>query len=61
MSGFQQYMENTLRKINEKKKIYLAGDFNTDFLKTDTNHSYKEFYTQLPAAGFSLKLSNPQK
>ena len=42
MSGFQQYMDNTLQKINlENKEIYLAGDFNTYFLKIDTNNQWR--------------------
>ena len=53
MSGFQQYMNNTLQKINsENKEIYLAGDFNTDFLKIDTNNNYQEFYNSITSSGF---------
>ena len=47
MSGFQQYIDTTRRKINIEKEIYLTGEFNI----------IRNFTIQLPA-GFSLKLSN---
>ena len=62
MSGFQQYMDNTLQKINlENKEIYLAGDFNTDFLKIDTNNSYQEFYNSITSSGFLPQIIQPTR
>ena len=62
MSGFQQYMDNTLRIINsENKEIYLAGDFNTDFLKIDANNSYQEFYNSITSSGFHPQIIQPTR
>ena len=62
MSGFQQYMDNTLQKINfENKEIYLARDFNTDFLKIDTNNSYKEFYNSITSHDFLPQIIQPTR
>ena len=62
MSGFQQYMDNTHQKINlENKEIYLAGDFNTDFLKIDTNNSYQEFYNSITSSGFLPRIIQPTR
>ena len=62
MSGFQQYMNNTLQKINsENKEIYLAGDFNTDFLKIDTNNNYQEFYDSITSSGSLPQIIQPTR
>ena len=62
MSGFQQYMDNTLRIINsENKEIYLAGDVNKDFLKIDANNSYQEFYNSITSSGFLPQIIQPTR
>ena len=60
MSGFQKYMDETLKKISlENKEIYLAGDFNTDFLKIETNNSYQAFYNSITSSGFLPQIIQP--
>ena len=62
MNGFQQYMDNTLQIINsENKEIYLAGDFNTDFLKIDANNSYQEFYNSITSSSFPPQIIQPTR
>ena len=44
----EKYLNNTIAKLTEEKKIcYLAGDFNIDLLKSDTDDHTKDFLTHL--------------
>ena len=44
ISLFTAYIDNFLSKVNtERKKCYLAGDFNIDLLKHDTHSPTADF------------------
>ena len=62
MTGFQLYMDKILRIINlENKEIYMAGDFNTDFLKIESNNSYQTFYNSITSSGFLPQIIQPTR
>ena len=62
MSSFQLYMDKILKKINfENKEVYIAGDFNTDFLKIESNNSYEEFYNLITSCGFLPQIIQPTR
>ena len=45
-------MDSTLKKlVEEKKEIYLCGDFNIDLLKINEVEKYLEFFTNLNGHG----------
>ena len=47
-ADFLDYMDSALHKLTkEGKEIYLCGDFNIDFLKSDTDKSSIDFYALL--------------
>ena len=51
-ADFLEYMDSTLHKITkENKEIYLCGDFNIDFLQTDTEKNSTDFYALLSSNG----------
>ena len=57
---FLDYMDSTLHKLTkEGKEIYLCGDFNIDFLKTDTNKSSTDFMLYLAQMAYFPTLSTP--
>ena len=62
MSSFQLYMDKILKKINlENKEVYIAGDFNTDFLKIESNNSYQAFYNLITSSGFLPQIIQPTR
>ena len=55
-------MRNSLNKLNkENKEVYIAGDFNIDLLKYDTNIKYKDFYNLMTASGFLPQITQPTR
>ena len=57
-----EYMDSTLHKITkENKEIYLCGDFNIDFLQTDTEKSSTDFYALLSSNGLLPYIIHPSR
>ena len=55
-------LDSTLDKIaKEGKEIYLCGDFNIDFLKTDTKKSSTDFYALLSSNDLLLYIIHPSR
>jgi len=55
-------MRNCLNKLNkENKDVYIAGDFNIDLLKYDTNNKYQEFYNLMTSSGFLPMILQPTR
>ena len=60
MKDFLNYMDKCLKSLfKENKEIYIAGDFNTDFLKIESNQSYLEFYNLITSSGFLPHIIQP--
>ena len=61
-TDFLDYMDSTLHKITkEGKEIYICGDFNIDFLKTDTEKSSTDFYALLSSNGLLPYIIHPSR
>ena len=61
-TDFWEYMDSTLHKLTkEGKEIYLCGDFNIDFLKTDTEKSSTDFYALLSSNGLLPYIIHPSR
>ena len=46
-------MNKCLSKLKkESKEVYIAGDFNIDLLKYETNTKYREFYNLMTSNGY---------
>ena len=59
---FIEYISKCLVKINkEKKECYLAGDFNIDLLKYDTNNKYAEFLNTMTSYGYLPHILQPTR
>ena len=44
----EKYFNEVISKITDEKKVcYLAGDFNIDLLKSETNSDTKDFFDSL--------------
>ena len=55
-------MDSTLHKLTkEGKEIYLCGDFNIDFLKTDTDKKSIDFYALLNSNGLLPYIIHPSR
>lgn len=62
LSTFNKYMDSTLKKlIDEKKEIYLCGDFNIDLLKMHEIAKYLEFFTNLNGHGLLPFIIQPSR
>ena len=62
LTDFMDYMDSTLHKITkEGKEIYLCGDFNIDFLKTDVEKSSTDFYALLSSNGLLPYIIHPSR
>ena len=61
-ADFMEYMDSTLHKIGkEGKEIYLSGDFNIDFIKTDTEKCSTDFYALLSSNGLLPYIIHPSR
>ena len=59
---FLHYLSKVLAKLNkENKECYMAGDFNIDLLKYDTNNKYSEFLNTMTSFGFLPHLLQPTR
>ena len=59
---FNKYLTKCLTKINrEKKECYIAGDFNIDLLKYESNNTYAEFLNTLTSNGFLPHILQPTR
>ena len=57
---FLEYMDSTLHKLTkEGKEIYVCGDINIDFLKTDTDKASTDFYALLSSNGLLPYIIHP--
>ena len=62
IDDYTPYMRNNFNKLNkENKEVYIAGDFNIDLLKYDTNIKYKDFYNFMTASGFLPQITQPTR
>ena len=62
MKDSLNYMDKCLKSLfKENKEIYSAGDFNTDFLKIESNQSYLEFYNLITSSGFLPQIIQPTR
>ena len=61
-ADFLDYMDSTLHKLSkEGKEIYICGDFNIDFLQTDTNKKSTDFYALLSSNGLLPYIIHPSR
>ena len=61
-SDFTNYISNCLSRINkEKKESYIAGDFNYDLLKYDTNVKNADFLNLMSSYGFLPLILQPTR
>ena len=61
-SSFMDYMDSTLSKLSqENKELYIMGDFNIDFLKTDTFQTSTDFYALLSSNGLLPYIIHPTR
>ena len=57
-----RYIDPLLNKLNREGKLCsLMGDFNIDLMKSDTNDSYNEFYTNLASHFFVPYILQPTR
>ena len=58
----EKYFNDIVAKINDEKKIcYLAGDFNIDLLKSETNSDTKDFFDTLTSNLFVPHITLPTR
>ena len=58
----EKYFNEVITKITDEKKIcYLAGDFNIDLLKTETNADSKDFFDILTSNLFVPHITLPSR
>jgi hypothetical protein len=61
-TDFLDYMDSTLHKLTkENKELYICGDFNIDFLKTDTDKASIDFYALLSSNGLLPLIIHPSR
>ena len=59
---FTDYLNNCLAKLGkENKEVYIAGDFNIDLLKYETNSKYREFYDFMTSNGYLPLITQPTR
>ena len=62
MSNFFEYMESSLKKLNdENKEIYFCGDFNINLLQIETENNSTAFYNQLTSHGILPYIIHPTR
>ena len=62
INDFSKYINKCLIKLNkENKEVYIAGDFNIDLLKYETNTNYREFYNLMTSNGFLPLIIQPTR
>ena len=60
--AFLEYLDSVLSKtLKENKEIYIAGDFNIDLLKIESNVKYKDFYDLMSSFGLIPKIIQPTR
>ena len=62
INDFSKYINKCLIKLNkENKDVYIAGDFNIDLLKYETNTNNREFYNLMTSNGFLPLIIQPTR
>ena len=62
IDDYSNYISKCLNKLcKENKEVYLAGDFNIDLLKYETNNKYQDFYNLLSSSGFLPLILQPTR
>ncbi len=58
----EKYFNEVISKITDEKKVcYLAGDFNIDLLKSETNPDTKDFFDSLTSNLFVPHITLPTR
>ena len=62
MGEFIEYLDKCLSKIdNEKKEVFIAGDFNIDLLKLGSSPKYQDTYNTILVMVFLPQIINPTR
>ena len=62
LADFYDYIDSTLHKLTkEGKEIYICGDFNIDFLKTEVDKNSTDFYALLSSNGLLPYIIHPSR
>ena len=62
MVNFLNYVDKVLNILNtENKEIHISSNFNTDFLKLESNNSYHEFYNLITSCGLLPQILLPTR
>ena len=62
INEFNKYIDTTLKKLmDEKKEVYICGDFNIDLLKMNEFEKYLEFYTNVTGNGLLPFITQPSR
>ena len=62
MVNFLNYIDKVLNILYTKnKEIHISGDFNTDFLKLESNNSYQESYNLITSCGLLQQILLPTR
>ena len=62
LDDFSEYINKCLIKLGkENKEVYIAGDFNIDLLKYETNPKYRDFFNLLVSYGFLPLITQPTR
>ena len=57
-----KYLNKCLAKLNkESKEVYVAGDFNIDLLKYESNNNFSDFYNLVTSNGFLPMITQPTR
>ncbi|MCH2406285.1 MAG: hypothetical protein MK200_08855, partial [Nitrosopumilus sp.] len=62
IDDFSTYVNKCLTRLNkESKEVYIAGDFNIDLLKYESNAKYREFYNLMTSNGYLPLIIQPTR
>ena len=62
IENFSEYVSECVTKLSkENKEVYIAGDFNIDLLKYETNPKYREFYNFMTSYGYLPLITQPTR
>ena len=62
LEDFSEYMNATFTRLNkEKKEVYIAGDFNIDLLKYESNAKCRDFYNLVTSYGYLPLITQPSR
>ena len=62
LDDFIKYLTKSLSKLaKQNKDVYIAGDFNIDLLKYESNTKYSDFYNLLSSYGFLPLILQPTR